>query len=335
MSRRKKLKQAFAKAGEGTDKRKERKQQKVVDEDDEDSGADENDQLFAGIDIGENDSSDEEDGRIASKYDGNADELGIASDDDDEEEKERQAAKGTMNEFREKLGLETKVHPNNAGWIPLFSEYKDGKAKRELAGEILTTIEILPVDLTDRYPAGFGRGDPNSNPKLPGPTGRLKWSWNPFFLLEELLGPALCGRLTVILMIAVIIALLIWGGPYVNIAITWAFELGWPANIIILMVFFSCCCCPPAYYYCRYVYCYNGAAAEPDDNDYAKVPLPGEEVPEAKPLLSADEQKARKRAQAGGKDLEDIERQTDNVAVAPSGGAGAAAASASSKTKTN
>lgn len=300
MNRRKELKKAFAKADKGNDgdKRRKRDQRKAAEQDDEDSGADDvEDRMFAGIDIGEGDEDEDEDGLITSKYDGDdEDELGIADDDDDEEEKERQAAKGTVNELRTKLGLETKVHPKNAGWIPLFTEYKDGKAHRELAGEILTSIEILPSELTERYPAGYGRGEPNTNPKLPDPTGRLKWSWNPFFLLEELLGPALCGRITVIIMIAAIIAVLVWGGPYLNILITWTLELSWPANFILLLIFISCCCCPPIYYYCRYVYCYDPATAEPDDNDYAKVPLPGEEVPEAKPLLSADEHRARKRA---------------------------------------
>ena len=48
----------------------------------------------------------------------------------------------------------------------------------------------VPANLEER-PAGFGRSDPNSNPTLPKPTGRLKFTLNPFSLFFGLLGPKL------------------------------------------------------------------------------------------------------------------------------------------------
>lgn len=39
---------------------------------------------------------------------------------------------------------------------------------------MLITIEILPKTLADARPAGKGRSEPNTNPFLPPPTGRMK-----------------------------------------------------------------------------------------------------------------------------------------------------------------
>ena len=47
--------------------------------------------------------------------------------------------------------------------------------KTEAMGRFLVSIECMPVALAEKIPAGFGRSDPNSNPLLPAPTGRLKF----------------------------------------------------------------------------------------------------------------------------------------------------------------
>ncbi len=42
-------------------------------------------------------------------------------------------------------------------------------------GRVLISLELLPKALADKLPAGLGRGDPNTNPILPPPSGRLKF----------------------------------------------------------------------------------------------------------------------------------------------------------------
>ena len=49
-------------------------------------------------------------------------------------------------------------------------------------GEICYSIQIWPKEKALVMPVGAARSEPNTNPYLPPPVGRLKWSWNPFVL---------------------------------------------------------------------------------------------------------------------------------------------------------
>ena len=62
-------------------------------------------------------------------------------------------------------------------------------------------------------PAGDGRKEPNANPTLPKPTGRLKFTLNPFAMLFRLLGPKLCKRLAGVVCLAVLVLLLYYVIP--------------------------------------------------------------------------------------------------------------------------
>ena len=37
------------------------------------------------------------------------------------------------------------------------------------------SVELMPATVAAQTPAGFGRGEPNLNPYLPPPEGRVKW----------------------------------------------------------------------------------------------------------------------------------------------------------------
>ena len=52
----------------------------------------------------------------------------------------------------------------------------DGRGEPPL---LLMSVQLVPLQEVEKLPAGFGRSAPNSNPTLPKPTGRLKFSWNP------------------------------------------------------------------------------------------------------------------------------------------------------------
>jgi hypothetical protein len=68
------------------------------------------------------------------------------------------------------LGVQEKAtdHPE-ATWINL--QRRQGGVTESL-GRILVTLEILPKRLAETTPAGFGRAEPNENPRLPPPEGR-------------------------------------------------------------------------------------------------------------------------------------------------------------------
>jgi hypothetical protein len=68
------------------------------------------------------------------------------------------------------------VNPKDGAWFKLTrTEFRSGNMRVENMGRFLVSIECMPVALAEKIPAGFGRSDPNANPLLPPPTGRLKF----------------------------------------------------------------------------------------------------------------------------------------------------------------
>ena len=63
-------------------------------------------------------------------------------------------------------------------------------------GKLLLSIQLVPVECVPQLPAGAGRSEPNKNPTLPKPVGRLKFSLNPFKMLSRLIGPKYCRELS-------------------------------------------------------------------------------------------------------------------------------------------
>jgi len=51
-------------------------------------------------------------------------------------------------------------------------------------GRLQFSFEIVPYEETIKDVVGEGRGEPNQNPKLPEPLGRLKFSLNPYTMLK-------------------------------------------------------------------------------------------------------------------------------------------------------
>ena len=134
-------------------------------------------------------------------------------------------------------------------------------------GDILIGIEILTELEADAKPAGFGRSSPNMHPELPPPTGRIKLVrvatllsrqrgipvgvtahlfvfvlpqralWNPLYVLETFLGPAMCRRIVCALIVVFIGGILVFGGPLLSAAMpafTFAMDLPSPVNYVAL-----------------------------------------------------------------------------------------------------
>ena len=54
---------------------------------------------------------------------------------------------------------------------------------------------------------------------LPAPTGRLKFSWNPFTLGSQICGPEICCCIFCVLLSAVFVLLAIYAQPVLNVII--------------------------------------------------------------------------------------------------------------------
>jgi hypothetical protein len=98
---------------------------------------------------------------------------------------------------KDRFWLENLQHPNHPG---------------KSQGRMEISIELMPIHIAAALPAGQGRSEPNANPFLPPPEGRVKWSlFHPLDMLKEILGPkifykCLCAFL-VIGLIAMIVAI--------------------------------------------------------------------------------------------------------------------------------
>lgn len=68
----------------------------------------------------------------------------------------------------------------NKFWISCMRRNEDREL--EPGGRVQVSFELLPKSSADACPVGEGRSEPNIDPFLPPPIGRIKWSWNPFDL---------------------------------------------------------------------------------------------------------------------------------------------------------
>lgn len=63
-------------------------------------------------------------------------------------------------------------------------ETKEDKYEAPKKGRLHFSFEIVPWAEVDKDKVGEGRSEPNQNPKLPEPMGRLKFSLNPYQMLK-------------------------------------------------------------------------------------------------------------------------------------------------------
>ena len=81
-------------------------------------------------------------------------------------------------EFISEEGEEDK----NKFWVQCYQN-------KTRSGRILCSLEILPMWKAELDPVGLGRKEPNHSPYLPPPVGRFQWSWNPFKIFNQCIGP--------------------------------------------------------------------------------------------------------------------------------------------------
>ena len=92
---------------------------------------------------------------------------------------------------------------------------KDGKDKNEKKSRVLCSIEILPEWYSELHPAGKGREEPNMNPYLPPPVGRIKFTLNPFKMLNQLTGPKFRKKCYKIVCLICLAVYLLFAIPYI------------------------------------------------------------------------------------------------------------------------
>jgi len=99
----------------------------------------------------------------------------------------------------EKFWLEDLTHPNEPG---------------KPQGKLRVSFELLPVTVAEQLPAGLGRADPNMNPVLGEPEGRMVWDFmNPWNILKDLLGEDLYRKMCLGIFCVLLIVALVFLAP--------------------------------------------------------------------------------------------------------------------------
>ena len=115
--------------------------------------------------------------------------------------------------------------PADSKWLKLdVLDHNTGV--REPRGQLCINIQLWPKDKAIVMPVGARRDDPNTNPYLPPPVGRLKWSWNPFVLGSQLCGPWICAQVFCCLISITFVILMIFCQPFLTLMINIIFFFG-------------------------------------------------------------------------------------------------------------
>lgn len=91
---------------------------------------------------------------------------------------------------------------------------------QEPMGQCLLSVQIWPIEKAELKPVGFGRSDPNIDPFLPPPSGRLRFSLNPFVMGTELWGAKICCRIYGVICCILTILCLVYLSPVINLIIS-------------------------------------------------------------------------------------------------------------------
>ena len=74
-------------------------------------------------------------------------------------------------------------------------------------GRVLVSIDIVPKAQALAEPVGAGRAEPNRNPYLPKPSGRMRLTMNPFDMCYQVLGRKLLGKVLCFFLIFAIVSI--------------------------------------------------------------------------------------------------------------------------------
>jgi len=135
--------------------------------------------------------------------------------------------KGTEEKY-----LDVKWENKEEFWLPMrrFVTKKDkddkdieGEEELKEAGEVLCSLRIYPKADADKADQGVGRAEPNNDPFMPEPEGRITLSLNPFTMFNQLVGPAVRRKIYCCLCVSACCALFVMMAPMIgsNVVASW------------------------------------------------------------------------------------------------------------------
>jgi hypothetical protein len=83
------------------------------------------------------------------------------------------------------------------------------------AGFLYISFELLPKEVAESCKVGEGRDEPNVDPRLPPPIGRIEWTMNPLKMMSQLVGPEMKTKALMLLCCILCCLMLIFIAPLV------------------------------------------------------------------------------------------------------------------------
>ena len=80
-------------------------------------------------------------------------------------------------------------------WLPINA--KNEKGEIECNGYVMMRMDIVTTEYGEKNPVGSGRDEPNHEPYLPPPVGRISFSLNPCTMYKQLIGPAMRRKICI------------------------------------------------------------------------------------------------------------------------------------------
>ena len=109
---------------------------------------------------------------------------------------------------------EIEFHEDNQSfWVPMY--FKNDKGEQECGGKVRIQVDCYPSKDAEDNKVGEAREEPNCNPYLPLPIGRLSLSLNPFKMLEQMVGPGFRRKLYCFVCCALCIAIVVMLFPMI------------------------------------------------------------------------------------------------------------------------
>lgn len=100
---------------------------------------------------------------------------------------------------------------NEKFWVDFKKTNADGTTEK--AGKVLVSFELVPEARAEACKVGEGRGEPNIDPPLPAPEGRLQLTMNPIKMLNQMCGPEVRNKIYCFACAAICCMLLIFMFP--------------------------------------------------------------------------------------------------------------------------
>jgi len=120
--------------------------------------------------------------------------------------------KHTLLDKGDQIAHEIEFEDDDRFWLPMRRKVDDDFVG---TGDVLCSLTLLPKGTAEKYPQGSGQQEPNSDPNVPPPEGRIKLSMNPIEMALQMVGPEFKAKMFTCLVCGACVALFVMMLPMI------------------------------------------------------------------------------------------------------------------------